>query len=167
MFSPMKRAISSPSCLGTPWTRMRSRCKYSARKQMETPRPTAVCADRVLSCSGIDNRALNALRLCTRFTRCFAGIIATRPISRHTRMTAFWFRSGVGTTPWLARKLRAFHQSGIFRAILLMVYPPRLHGIPNGSAGVYTRTTAGLESGATKSGDNQERALGTATLELL
>jgi len=47
-----------------------------------------------------------------------------------------------------------------------MVYH-RLHGIPNGCAGVDASTIAGLESGATKSGDGLEQVLDTATLKSL
>jgi hypothetical protein len=113
MFSHVKTAILSRSCLGTSWARMRSRCRYSARKQMETPRPTAAFADRVLSCSGIANRAMNALPLCTRFRKCFASTIAPLRALKRTRETAFPFLSGAETPPLPTWKFEATHQPWI------------------------------------------------------
>ena len=123
MFSHVKAAILSRSCLGASWARMRSKCRYSARKQTETPRHTAAFADRALSCSGIGNLALNALPLCTRFRKCFAGTIAPLLAPKHTRETAFQFRSGVETPPLPTWEFEAAHRTWISRSISIQVLP--------------------------------------------
>jgi len=90
--------------------RVRSTCKYSARRQMGMQKPIAACADRVSSCFGIGRAVRSGLKLCTRFKWCCAGIIATLPNRMRIRATDFLFQSGEKTP-----SLRALRRANLVR----------------------------------------------------
>ena len=100
---------------GTVPARMRSKCRYFAREQMETQKLTVAFVAKVLSCSGTGNRTLSALPPSTKFKRRFAVITAMRRAPRRTPKRAPWFPSGAAQTLSPAPQFPAARQPGIFR----------------------------------------------------
>ena len=118
---------------GTVPARMRSKCRYFAREQMETQKHTVVFVAKVLSCSGIGNRTLNELPQSTKFRRRSAVITATRKAPRRTRKRASWFPSGAAQTLSPEMQFPAVRQPGIFRIfprLLLKDVSCRSHAPP-------------------------------------
>ena len=90
-------------------------CRYSARAQQETLKPTAASAGRASSCSGTGNRAMSALPPCTRFRKRFAAITAPLPAPKPTLRQVSLFRIGTDRPSWEVWQLPATRPPGGFR----------------------------------------------------